>query len=140
MREFELPNSDSDDAAQRLAEAFPQVREIYPDASGNSRSTKAPRGQSDFDNLRSRGFIIKAHRANPSHRDRFNAANGALRNNRVSVSATGCPHLRTYLLSFTHEDQNLAEQKRMGHLLDAFSYPIEFLMPATKKSALTVSY
>ena len=140
VKEFEVPNSDSDDAGQKLREAFPDLRDIYPDASGASRSTKSPRGKSDFDNLRSHGFQIKAHRANPSHRDRFNAANGALKHNRVTISPSGCPELRKHLLSFTHEGMHRAEQKAMGHLLDAFSYPIEFLMPAVKRAPMSVSY
>jgi hypothetical protein len=137
VREFEEPNSDTQDAAQKLREAFPGLRFIYPDASGKARSTKSPRGKSDFDYLRDAGFHILAPNANPTHRDRFNSANGAMKHRRVTVSPA-CKKLRVYLMSYSHEDMHTEEQKKMSHLLDAWSYPIHYLLPATKKAATVV--
>jgi Terminase large subunit, T4likevirus-type, N-terminal len=134
--EFELPNSSTEDACQRLREEYPQVDTIYPDASGKARSTKSPRGKSDFDYIRDAGYEILAERANPTHRDRFNSANAALRHRRVTISPN-CPKLRRYLMAYSHEEMHREEQKAMSHLLDAWSYPIHFLMPATKASIVT---
>lgn len=138
VEEFELPNSDTPDACSLLRERYPQVDDIYPDASGKNRSTKAPRGESDFSHIRDAGYMIQAPRANPALRDRFNSANGALRHRRVTISPK-CRKLRTYLMAYSHEEMHREEQKAMSHLLDAWSYPIHFLMPATKAAATTVS-
>ena len=136
--EFELPNSSTEDACQKLREEYPQVDTIYPDASGKARSTKSPRGKSDFDYIQDAGYQILAERANPTHRDRFNSANAALRHRRVTVSPQ-CPKLRRYLMAYSHEEMHREEQKAMSHLLDAWSYPIHYLMPATKASIVTVT-
>lgn len=136
--EFELPNSSSEDACQKLREEYPQVDAIYPDASGKARSTKSPRGKSDFDYIREAGYEILAERANPTHRDRFNSANAALRHRRVTISPD-CAKLRRYLMAYSHEDMHREEQKAMSHLMDAWSYPIHYIMPATKASIVTAT-
>lgn len=129
VKEYELPNSDTQDAARKLLSDFPKCLSIYPDASGNNRSTKSPGGKSDFHYLREAGLRVFAHAANPPLRDRYNSANGALKTGKVTISPE-CKKLRQYLMAVTHQDMNTSQQKPMIHLLDAFSYPIAYLLPA----------
>jgi len=126
--EYELANSDTDEAAAELKAKHPGLRLIYPDASGKSRSTSAPRGRSDHKALADAGFTLKARPANPLRRDRYNAVNGGFKNRRVTI-ATTCRKLRTYLMAFVHKEANTARHKAMGHLLDAAGYPVAYLMP-----------
>lgn len=137
VEEFEEPNSDTPDAAQKLREKYPKLTNVYPDASGAARSTKSAAGKSDFDHLSERGFTIRAPRANPSHRDRFNAVNGALKHARLTISPA-CVALKTNLMSYTHELSHKASHKAMSHLLDAFGYPIHYLMPAVKRTPMQI--
>lgn len=128
--EHELPNSDSEQAADMIREQYPQVRSVYPDATGARRQTSSA-GKSDHDHLRSRGLRVVAHSTNPPIRDRYNAMNGGFKHGRVTVSPD-CRKLRQYLQGYTHDEANKASQKAMSHLLDAMGYPVAFLLPVKK--------
>ncbi|MEQ8767196.1 MAG: terminase family protein [Planctomycetota bacterium] len=142
FEEFELENSDTEDAAALLRHRFPDLTDVYPDASGRARSTKAPRGVSDFTHLRDRGFEIHARTKNPAHRDRFNAVNARLRPTdggrvRITISPS-CKKLIRYLQAYTHSEMHTQSHKDMSHLLDAFSYPLAYLFPLDRRPARTV--
>lgn len=129
VKEYELPNSDTDFACKVLLEDFPDLHKVYPDASGGQRKTAAS-GQSDFTILRRHGFQICANPSNPAIRDRQNSVNGKFRPHTGRVSLTiseECKNLRKYLEQYSHELKN--KQERMSHLLDAFSYPVAYLHP-----------
>ena len=132
FKEYELPNSDTEEAIQVLRSDFPGIRDVYPDASGRARKTSAPGGRSDFSYLEDGGFDIHCHRSNPPVRDRYNATNGKLkaRDGRVSLTvSTECKKLRRYLMSYNHVEKNKDTQKGLSHLLDAFSYPVAYTFP-----------
>ena len=137
--EHELPNCDAEQAAQFIKQTYPTVRRIYPDASGQNRQHAGAGGKSAFGYLREAGFTICARRANPQIVDRINAVNGALRHGRVTISPQ-CRKMRAYLLGYTHTDKNKQVQKDMGHLLDAFGYPISYLFPVDRNAATTVAF
>jgi hypothetical protein len=139
VREFELPNSDSESAAAELLAAYPKCRKVYPDASGAKRSTASPHGRSDFHYLRDAGLTILARPSNPPLRDRYNAVNGALKSRKVTIGPA-CRKLKSYLMAHTHEDMHKAQQKAMGHLLDAFAYPIAYLMPVDRTRTRLVGF
>lgn len=133
VREFEKPNSDTAEACGDIHAAFPSLRKVYPDSSGANRKTS---GRSDFATIHGAGFTTHARPANPLRRDRYNAVNAALKKGLVTIGP-GCPKLRNYLMAYTHEDMNTEAQKRMSHLLDAFSYPIAYLLPADATKAFS---
>ena len=135
VKEYELPNSDTEDACLKLREDWgDRIRDVYPDASGNARQTNAPGGKSDFHILREHGFTVRSRRANPPRRDRYNAVNGKFKS-RESVAATltispQCKRLKRYLIEYNHENAN--KLKHMSHLLDAMGYPVAYLYPVRR--------
>ena len=140
VREYEMPNSDTESVAKRLREDYGDaLQKIYPDASGSKRSTSSPHGRSDFKVLREEGFQIVARSTNPLRRDRFNAVNAGFNRGRVTIAST-CRKMRTYMMAATHKDANTARQKAMGHLLDAMGYPIAYLFPATGEPVRKVPF
>ena len=139
VAEHELPNCDAEQAAAFIRQTYPQIRRIYPDASGQNRQHAGAGGKSAFGYLRDAGFTICARRANPQIVDRINAVNGALRHGRVTLSPS-CRKMRAYLLGYTHTDSNKQVQKDMSHLLDAFGYPIAYLFPVDRTTATTVAF
>jgi hypothetical protein len=136
LKEYELPNADTEYACQLLREEWPsELIATFPDASGKSRATNAPGGKSDFSILQQHGFRVYAHSSNPTRRDRYNASNKMLSPGfggkvGVTISPTGCKQLMVYLDQYTHEHMN--KQEAMSHLLDAFSYPIAYLFPLVR--------
>lgn len=146
FKEFELENADTEYACSMLYEMFvaerddkaavpgrmtkQKLRTIYPDATGNARKSAAPGGKTDFHYIRAAGFEIRAHHENPKRKDRYNAANGRFRPRlgtpNISIDPK-CKKLIKYLSTHSHELMH--KQSAMGHLLDSFSYPIEYLFP-----------
>lgn len=135
MREYELPNADTEYAAQVAMEAFPRLRHVYPDATGRKRDTKAPGGKTDFHFLEQAGLRVETWASNPRRRDRYNAVNGALKDRGLGLGPMltiepRCEHLIEYLQTYSHE--LMPKQKALSHLLDALGYPIAFLYPVDK--------
>lgn len=141
--EIELPNADTEYMCSYLIDNFSYVGEnrqgecrienVFPDASGNARSTKAPGGKSDFHYIKSAGFAINAPHANPLVRDRENAVNGKLSPAIGDATLTidpRCKKLISYLIRYNHAKKN--KQKQMSHLLDAFGYPVHRLFPIVR--------
>jgi PBSX family phage terminase large subunit len=64
---------------------------IYPDASGNQKTTNA--SQSDIAIIESAGFAIDAPNANPPVRDRVNSVNRLYAQNRIKINCSKCPEL-----------------------------------------------
>jgi hypothetical protein len=137
--EFERPNSDAEEAAIEIRSAMPEVRNVYPDASGAQRSHSGGGGKSAFGYLRDNGFTIHARAANPLLVDRRNAVNAAFRRGQITV-AKSCPKLRNYLLAYTHDAAHKASHKAMSHLLDAFTYPVAYLFPVDRQAIRLVSW
>lgn len=137
--EIELPNADTQYMADILRERYGRrLQYVYPDATGSARRTSSPGGKSDFNYLQDAGFVILARSENPKRRDRYNSVNGRLRAGpdgqpRITISSR-CRHLVKYLLTYSHERMNETSQRRMSHLLDAFSYPVAYLFPADRET------
>jgi hypothetical protein len=125
--EFELPNSDTEDAAMLVREVYPKLIDIMPDPTGFRRNTAA-RGRTDHNILDSHGFDINAPTgAWPLH-DSINSVNGAFRHSKLSISPA-CKRLCRYLEAYTHELKNTTAQKAMSHLLDSLRYGVTWLLP-----------
>lgn len=110
---------DTPTMAQLLKERFSDGRSIvvYPDASGGNTSSKAA-GESDLSILRKAGLVIRANAANPAVRDRVNAVNGMIVNDRgerrLRVNTRLCPVLTDALEQQTY-DKNGEPDKTAGH-------------------------
>ena len=144
IEDIEIPNSDTEEMCDLLREKYGvALNDVYPDASGNQRSTKAPGGISDFSIIRAKGFEIHTKKTriknaptNGARRDRWNAVNGKFKPTKdgeltMTVSPR-CKRLIKYLSIFSHE--NMTKQAEFSHLLDAFSYPMSFLFPIRKNA------
>lgn len=109
---------------------------VYPDASGNSKSSKSA-SESDISILREAGFKIRVDSRNPAVKDRVNAMNGMILNSsgerRWMVNTDRCPTLTESL-----EQQAYAESgepdKSTGHdhMNDAQGYFIVNRFPVKR--------
>lgn len=68
---------------------------VYPDASGDSRSTNAV--ATDLEIINNAGFAVDAPNGNPFVRDRINAKNALLSHSRLKVNCSKCPEYATAL-------------------------------------------
>ncbi len=138
--EYELPNSDTEEMCALLQQKHWEdgLRKVFPDASGRTRSTKAPVGRTDYKIIEEAGFEICARReGNPLQRDRYNSVNSRLRGRDGVIKITidpSCKRLIKYLSLYNHELMLKPNQKAMSHLLDAFSYPPAYLFPVDKRT------
>jgi hypothetical protein len=134
--EYELPNSDTPEACQKLAAKHPGLRLIYPDPSGRSRHTNAPGGKTDFYYIEKAGFTPLAPRKAYSRRDSINAVNGALKHGRLTI-APNCTMLKRYLSTYAWE--LMTKQENQSHLLDALRYAVQQVMPVFKTTAVVTT-
>ena len=135
VKEYELPNSDTEDACIKLREDWgDRIEEVFPDASGNARQTNAPGGKSDFHILRDFGFTVRSRRQNPPRRDRFNAVNGKFKargsDKPTLTLSSQCQKMKRYMIEYNHE--NAHRLRHMSHLLDAMGYPVAYLYPVRR--------
>jgi hypothetical protein len=68
---------------------------IYPDASGNARSTNS--SESDIAIIKRAGYQVNVNNKNPAIRDRINAVNAVLAHDRVFINTDKCPSLSNAL-------------------------------------------
>ena len=126
--ELVLPISNTDEMCKTLKDKYPD-REIVvcPDASGDSASTKAPVGESDFSIIRSHGFKILSGKSNPKIADRFNNTNSNLLNARGLRRARIHPRCKWLIKGLEghvyKEGTNLPNKDTgLDHITDAFGY------------------
>lgn len=106
---------------------------IYPDPTGNSRSTKATVGVTDFSIMRKFGFEVLSHKRTKSIIDGVNSLNMMFKNTlgETLLYISGkCMHLIQSLEKLSwKEDTEAATYKNpeYSHFVDALRYPIEFL-------------
>ena len=90
---------------------------VYPDASGQNTSSKNA-SESDLTILRSAGFLLRNASQNPAVKDRVNAVNALILNDRgerrLKVNTQACPVL-TEALEQQAYDTNGEPDKKTGH-------------------------
>jgi len=112
---------------------------IYPDASGQNTSSKNA-AESDLSILKQKGFTIRADTRNPAVRDRVNAVNAMILNDkgerRWKVNTDRCPVL-TEALEQQAYDKNGEPDKTTGHdhPNDAQGYFLVNRWPIVKRAA-----
>ena len=105
------------------------ISECYPDSNAG-RSTNAPGGRTDYDWLQEAGFEVHRNpRGNPLLKDRRNAVNLMLEDNRLTIDPR-CKSLIKSYATFTHENSNKPLGKSLGHILDAAQYIVARKWPA----------
>ena len=108
---------------------------MYPDASGDNRKTSSA-NQTDIDILRQAGFYIRAHKTNPSVKDRINSVNRAFEKGLLFINYQKCPETARCLEQQVY-DKNGAPDKSSGddHQNDATGYPIAYELPIKRPFA-----
>lgn len=112
---------------------------VYPDASGQNTSTKNA-AESDLSILRAAGFLVRAASHNPAVRDRVNAVNALILNDRgerrLKVNTHACPVL-TEALEQQAYDRNGEPDKSSGHdhPPDALGYRLVTDWPLVRRLA-----
>ena len=139
-----LVNSNTEEMAKYLRRNFPTLKYIYPDPAGVARSTTS--SKSDHQILRDHGFVVKARRAHPSHRDRINALNRKLKDADGHIGMTVSPKCKELIRDLEQCQRDLKtggidkHDLERTHALDACSYPIEYKFPVTISKAYSVQW
>ena len=130
--EIILHNSNTEEMCKALKRKYPDIKVIYPDPAGNSRSTQSSR--SDFAILRENGFIVRARKSHPSQKDRINSLNRKLLSADGNISLSIDPKCKELIKDF----EQCTRDKKGGidksdiertHCLDASTYLIEYRFP-----------
>jgi phage terminase large subunit len=142
--EIVLLNSNTEEMAKALREKYPKLKYIYPDPAGSARSTTSNR--SDHAILKEYGFIVKAHKRHPSHRDRINALNRKLKDAEGSIGMTVSPKCKELIKDLEQCQRDMKtggidkSDMERTHALDACSYAIEYKYPVTVSRAYSVQW
>lgn len=131
-------DSDSFVLAQKLKEKYPGIN-VYPDATGSQRRTSSTK--SDHQIFRDAGFHVIANPGNPYVRDRVNAVDKLLMNNRLTIEPGLCPHLVADLERNVWRNNDIDKQtdQSMTHAGDAGGYPIAYLYPVVSRELQTTT-
>jgi hypothetical protein len=133
---------DTPTMARMLKERFKEKGHhvtVYPDASGQNTSSKNA-SESDLTILREAGLLVRANHSNPVVRDRVNAVNALILNDkgerRLLVNTHLCPVL-TEALEQQAYDKNGEPDKTTGHdhPNDAIGYRIATDWPIVRRTA-----
>ena len=129
--EIRLKNSGTYDMAEALNEKYPGIK-VMPDSTGSARKTSS--SQSDHDIMRQAGFQILAPRKNPPVRDRVNAVNRLLREERITF--TNCPNLIMDMERNVWRNGDIDKRDpEQSHASDAMGYAINWLFPIHERIA-----
>ena len=143
--EIILHNADT----QKLADAMlsrgytPDRSVLYPDPSGNARSTK---GQPDIQILKNNGYQnIRVRSSHPSFRQRQLSVNNLLEKRVITLHPDKCPTLKKDLIAVELDKVTLGkvkENKKLTHASDGLDYMCDILFPYSGKreSARVVTY
>ena len=129
--EIRLKNSGTYDMAEALKEKYPGIK-VMPDSTGSARKTSS--SQSDHDIMRQAGFQVLAPRKNPPVRDRVNAVNRLLREERITF--TNCPNLIMDMERNVWRNGDIDKRDpEQSHASDAIGYAINWLFPIHERIA-----
>jgi hypothetical protein len=126
-----------------VGKAAPHTVIVYPDASGQNTSSKNA-SESDLSILRQAGFSVKVNSHNPAVKDRVNAVNALILNDkgqrRLKVNTQACPHF-TDALEQQAYDEHGDPDKSTGHdhHNDAGGYRLVYSWPIKKPTAVVAS-
>lgn len=112
---------------------------IYPDASGNNRSTTS--GKSDFDTIRSFQFQIISPNQNPPVRDRVNVMNNQFRGLKYLVNRFTCPEYSEALAKIKYRGGEPDKSSGLDHITDSGGYFVhkQYSVPQRVKASFGIS-
>lgn len=139
-----LRNSNTEEMARTLRAKYPDLKFVYPDPAGASRSTQSSR--SDHFLLKEFGFLVRARKKHPTHRDRLNAMNRKLIDADGNVTLFVSPKCVETIKDL---EQCQRDPKTGGidksdlertHFLDALGYPLEYLFSVSVNRAFSTKW
>lgn len=137
--EINIPNGNTDEMCQEIRKRYSTDRHIivHPDASGKSRKTSAPVGQTDFTIIRGHGMEVWASNSNPSVVDRINEVNAMMTNAKKVKRSFIHPRCKQLIKGFdglTYKEGTSIPDKSLGldHQPDAYGYKVHNLFPIVK--------
>jgi hypothetical protein len=131
---------DTPTLAKLLKERFPDRSiTVYPDASGQNTSSKNA-SESDLSILKQAGFAIRVNSTNPAIKDRVNAVNAVIENDkgerRFKVNTHRCPKLTEALEQQAYDKHGMPDKSSgIDHVIDAQGYFIVKNWPIVKRTA-----
>ena len=135
-----LHNSNTEEMCKTLRKRYPDIDVIYPDPSGNSRSTQS--SKSDFAILRENGFVIRSRKSHPTQKDRINCLNRKLLSGDGNITLSIDPKCKELIKDFeqcTRDKRGGIDKSDMErtHCLDASTYLIEYRFPILHNKAIS---
>lgn len=129
---------DTPDMIDAINEKFPEHNvTVYPDASGNSKSSKGAT-LSDIKLLREAGFKIKADKANPLIKDRVQSMNNAFDKSKYFVNVERCPEFSNCLEQQIYNTVGVPDKSTgLDHPNDAGGYFVHKKFPINVRKAFT---
>ena len=135
---FRQSNSNTFEMADWLRAKYPNLRNCYPDATGSARKTSSTR--SDHQILRDNGFIVYT-KSNPRQKDRVNAWNRLLLQDRITIDPK-CSELiaDNELMIWRKGLLDQITDPARTHAFDSASYLVYFKYPIIKQIARSVAW
>ncbi|MBO7715770.1 MAG: terminase family protein [Methanobrevibacter sp.] len=140
--EIVLKNTNTQETADTIKKRYPMATVyVYPDPTGNKRQSNAPVGLTDFEILKSAGFIVCAPPHPYATKDKFNTVNAALcdasGNRKVFIAEDRCLDLRESLEGYTYKDNGDTDKSSgYDHITDAAAYLICYKLPSYSSRAV----
>ena len=105
----EFISHDTFDFINNLAKKYPNKHiTVYPDASGNQRSTNST--STDIQMIYDAGYDVSAPSGNPAVRDRINSLNSLFAHNKIFINTDNCQDLAFALESQGYDDKGDPEK------------------------------
>lgn len=122
---------DTTTMAQLIRKRFQNSKiTVYPDASGNSRSTSSK--NTDFSLLEKEGLSVVASGSNPRVKDRVNTLNNALEKRTFKINRINCKVVSNNLLQQAWKNGEPDKSSGNDHTNDAVGYAVYNLLPLIK--------
>jgi hypothetical protein len=136
--EFRMRNANTFELAEAARVKYPNLIHVYPDATGKARKTSSTK--SDHQIMRDAGFVVHTKPANPPVKDRVNAWNRLLKDDRITIDPK-CKYLiadnEMMVWKNGDLDQSGTNAERT-HAFDAASYPVAYKYPIVKNTATSM--
>jgi|15BtaG_2_1085339.scaffolds.fasta_scaffold01601_5 PBSX family phage terminase large subunit len=138
--EIRKSNSNTFEMVDAVKRKYPGASICYPDATGKARKTSST--MSDHQILRNGAIAVRCNLKNPPVKDRVNAWNGLLKNDRIQIVEGRCPKLiiDNERLVWKHGLPDQKSDPSLSHAFDAASYPVFFRHPMKQVKIRTVNW
>ena len=136
---YEFVSQDTQDFVNKLAMFKDKLVYVYPDASGQNRSSNA--ADSDVQLIRQGGYRVRVKPSNPAIRDRVNSVNAMMAHGRFFIDTNKCPYLTDALESQGYdkngEPEKFTDHPSMDDYVDGLGYLIYFNYPIKRPQSFT---